>query len=162
MKKTLSFVLVLRALKKAKANSQIREGEPRRPPDAQMSIFVPRVPRVILSRFITHGPVARVSPPTTSGEVSRPLWTKSDVLTLPRRLFRPKTIILSPFLTLEKSVCAGAFENRTCCRHDEYAKLSRRRETVTPPRYLHYAPGELVRSAKSQNHRVCGVLEWSP
>ena len=28
---------------------------------------------------------ARVGPPTTSGEVSRPLWTKSDLLTLPRR-----------------------------------------------------------------------------
>ena len=28
---------------------------------------------------------ARVSPPTASGEVSRPLWTKSDLLTLPRR-----------------------------------------------------------------------------
>ena len=71
---------------------------------------------------------ARVSPPTTSKEVPHPPWTKSDLLTLPRKWFRTETIILSPFLTLEKSVCAGAFENRTCCRHDKYAKLSHRRE----------------------------------
>ena len=42
---------------------------------------------------------ARFSPPATSREVSRPLWTKSDFLTLPRRCFRPETIILSQFLT---------------------------------------------------------------
>ena len=40
----------------------------------------------------------RVSPPTTA---PRPL-TKSDLLTLPGRWFRSKTIILSPFLNPKK------------------------------------------------------------
>ena len=49
---------------------------------------------------------ARFSPPATSGEVSHPLWTKSDVLTLPRR-FRTETIILSPIITPEKKCILG-------------------------------------------------------
>ena len=64
--------------KKLRQNSQISEGGP---PDDQMSISA-RPQRDIIAIYHAW---ARVSPPTTSGEASRPLWTKSDVLTLPRR-----------------------------------------------------------------------------
>ena len=58
-KKMLSVFLVrrvLHALKSAKANSQLKEGGPRRPPDAQMSIF-----RTSPARLITHEPVLALS-----------------------------------------------------------------------------------------------------
>ena len=71
---------------------------------------------------------ARVGPPTTSGEVSRPLWTKSDLLTLPRRWFRPEIIILSPFLTLEKKCICFCIDV-----HSIFASQYRP-ETFTPPR----------------------------
>ena len=56
--------------------------EASRGPDEPKSVFLECLQSDII---VIYHSWARVSPPTTSVEVSRPLWTKSDLLTLPRR-----------------------------------------------------------------------------
>ena len=45
-----------------------------------------------------------MDPPTALGEVSGPLWTKYELLTLPRSGGRPETIILEPIFEPRKRV----------------------------------------------------------
>ena len=99
----------------------------------------------------TYHSWTRVDPPTTSENVSHPLWTKSGLRTLPRRSFRPETILLSPFLTLEKSVCVCMSKTRTCSRDDEYLKISNCRQNSI----CHLA--SLLEAQKSKKN---GGLEW--
>ena len=77
---------------------------------------------------VIYDPWPYISPSTPSGEVSCPLWTKSEVLNPSRGWLRsekvPKVTILARFWPKIKSIYLWATKNRACSRHVATLRLS--------------------------------------